>query len=286
MTSPTAAPRSSPAQASNPPTSALSELASEPSAIVHELDRDRPLIDALQGEDASLFSELYSDEPPLESTLHLQQMLLLLHGLQWLWRDRSDYFAAGNLTIYYSPYKRKREDFRGPDFFVVLDTDPKPRKSWTVWQEDGRYPNIIIELLSSSTAHVDRGLKKQLYAETFRTPEYFWFDPDSQELAGFALLRGQYEPIEPDEAGLLWSEQLQLHLGRYDGALRYFTAEGELLPTPQEDAQSAIDIAQEAEKAAQEAEKAAQEAEKALADEQARTACLTAQLRALGVDPH
>lgn len=47
-------------------------------------------------------TDLPSHEPPLETYLHLQQMLLLLKCLDWLWQDRTDYFAAGNLTIYYS----------------------------------------------------------------------------------------------------------------------------------------------------------------------------------------
>ncbi len=75
-------------------------------------------------------SDLYSDEPPLETELHLEQIMLLLKCLKWLWRDRTDFYAAGNLTIYYSLNKRKTEDFRGPDFFVVLDAERKTRKSW------------------------------------------------------------------------------------------------------------------------------------------------------------
>jgi hypothetical protein len=84
---------------------------------------------------SSLIADLiYSDEPPLESYLHLQQMILLLTCLEWWWRDRQDFFAAGNLTVYYSPRQRKSEHFRGPDFFVVLGTERKPRKSWVVWE--------------------------------------------------------------------------------------------------------------------------------------------------------
>ena len=108
-------------------------------------------------------SDLLSDEPPLESYLHLQQLLLLLKCLDWYWQERNDYFAAGNLTIYYSDRQRKSEQFRGPDFFVVLGTERKPRQSWMVWEEEGKYPNIIVELLSPSTADTDRGLKKQIY---------------------------------------------------------------------------------------------------------------------------
>ena len=179
--------------------------------------------------------EFWSDEPPLETYLHLTQIILLLKSLQWLWQDREDYFAAGNLTIYYSPKQKKSEDFRGPDFFVVLGTSINPnRKSWVVWEEEGKYPNVIIEILSDSTAATDRGEKKEIYQDTFRTPDYFWFDPYTLEFKGFTLISGQYQPIEPNEQGWLWSEQLQLYLGIYEDKLRYFTSDGELVPSPEE----------------------------------------------------
>jgi Uma2 family endonuclease len=182
--------------------------------------------------------DLYSDEPPLETELHLRQIILLFKCLEWLWRDKNDFYAAGNLTIYYSQNKRKTEDFRGPDFFVVLDTERKTRKSWVVWEEDGKYPHVILEILSESTANTDRELKKKLYQDTFRTPDYFWFDPYTLEFAGFHLVDGKYQPLEPNNQGHLWSQQLELYLGIYQGLLRYFTPEGELVPTPEEQAES------------------------------------------------
>ena len=181
--------------------------------------------------------DLYSDEPPLETDIHLRQMILLIKCLDWLWRKRNDYFASGNLTIYYSPRQLKSEDFRGPDFFVVLGTERKSRKSWVVWEEDGKYPNVIVEILSRSTAGTDKGLKKQIYQEIFRTPDYFWFEPDTLELAGFSLVSGQYQPLEPNPQGLLWSQQLGLYLGIYQEKLRLFTSDGQLVATPEEDAE-------------------------------------------------
>lgn len=178
--------------------------------------------------------DLYSNEPPLETELHLRQILLLVQCLDWLWRDRQDYYAFGNLTIYYSPHQRKSEDFRGPDFFVVLGTERRPRKSWVVWEEEGKYPNLIIELLSDSTAKTDRGLKKQIYQDTFRTPDYFWFDPHSLEFEGFHLVDGTYQPLATNEQGWLWSQQLELYLGVHNHQLRFFTPEGALVPTPEE----------------------------------------------------
>jgi Uma2 family endonuclease len=177
-------------------------------------------------------SDLLSDEPPLETDFHRLQMTLLLACLEWLWQERNDFYASGNLTIYYSPHQRKSEDFRGPDFFVVLGVERFPRKSWVVWQEKGKYPNVIVEILSSKTAATDRGLKKQIYQDTFRTPEYFWFDPNSLEFQGFHLVDGEYEALQPSDRGWLWSKQLGLYLGIHESKLRFFSEGGQLVPTP------------------------------------------------------
>jgi Uma2 family endonuclease len=208
--------------------------------------------------------DLYSDEPPLETELHLRQIILLLQCLEWLWRDRNDFYAVGNLTIYYSPHQKKSEYFRGPDFFVVLGTERKTRKSWVVWEEEGKYPNVILEILSDSTAKTDKGLKKEIYQDTFRTPDYFWFDPFTLEFAGFHLVDGEYHPLQANAQGYLWSHQLGLYLGVYDGLLRFFTQNGQLVPTPEETA----------EQAQQQAEQAQQQA-----------ARLAAKLRELNIDP-
>ena len=221
--------------------------------------------------------EIYSDEPPLESDLHLRQIILLLQCLELFWQDRNDFYVAGNLTIYYSSRQLKSEKFRGPDFFAVLGTERKPRKSWVVWNEDGKYPNIIIEILSDSTAATDRNLKKKIYQDTFRTPDYFWFDPVSLEFQGFYLSHGEYQPLEPNEEGYLWSEQLGLFLGIHQGQLRYFTPEGEMLPTPEEFAH------QEKQRAEQEAQRAEQEAQRA-EQERLRAERLAAKLKELNID--
>lgn len=222
--------------------------------------------------------DLYSDEPPLESELHLRQIILLLTCLEWLWRDRNDFYAAGNLTIYYSPRQRKSEYFRGPDFFVVLGTERKTRKSWVVWEEDGKYPNVILEILSDSTANTDRGLKKEIYQDTFRTLDYFWFDPYNLEFAGFHLVDGKYQPLQANAQGYLWSQQLGLYLGIDRGLLRWFTPGGELVPTLEETA------AQEQEKAAQ-AQKIAAQAQETATQAQERVERLAAKLRELNIDP-
>lgn len=182
-------------------------------------------------------TQLLSDEPEMESSLHYTQLLILVSCLEWLWRDRNDFFIGANLTIYFSRQQLRNRDFRGPDFFLVKQTEKRDRKSWVVWEEAGKYPDLIIELLSTSTANVDRTLKKELYQNQFRTPEYFWFSPDDLEYAGFRLVGNHYQEITPDARGWCWSEVLGLYLGVAAGKLRYFTPDGILVPLPEEAAQ-------------------------------------------------
>jgi Uma2 family endonuclease len=221
----------------------------------------------------------------LESDLHLQQITILIGCLERLWQERSNYYASGNLTIYYNEEQLKKRDFCGPDFFVVLDTEKRPRKSWVVWGEGGKYPNVIVEILSPSTANIDRNKKKNLYQNTFRTPNYFWFDPESLELQGFRLIAGQYQAIAANENGYLWSEQLELYLGIFDRKLRYFTVDGQLVPTPQEaeleqrQAKEQIFLEKEQERKAK--EQAILEKEQAILEKER----LAAKLRELGIDP-
>jgi len=179
-------------------------------------------------------TELLSDEPEMESSLHYTQLLILVTCLEWLWRNREDFFIGANLSVYYSRQQLKNRDFRGPDFFLVKDTEKRPRLSWVIWEEDGKYPNVIIELLSDSTAKLDKGLKKQLYQNQFRTPEYFWFSPNTLELVGWRLTDSEYKTIPASENAWYWSQELGLYLGVWEDKLRYFTVEGRLVPTPEE----------------------------------------------------
>jgi hypothetical protein len=45
---------------------------------------------------------------------------------------------------------------------------------------------------------------------------------------------GRYQALSPTDAGWLWSEQLGLYLGIHQQQLRWFTAEGQLIPLPEE----------------------------------------------------
>ena len=130
----------------------------------------------------------------------------------------------------------------------------------------------------------DHTTKKEIYQNTFHTYEYFCYDPDKKELHGWKLRKGKYRPIKPNEIGWLWCAQVGLWLGTWNGVyhgrrqiwLRFFDAQGKLVPTFSEAAQTRAQAAQ----LRAEAAKHQAEAEKQRADAlQAELARLKAQLK-------
>jgi Uma2 family endonuclease len=219
---------------------------------------------------------IFDDGEPLETNRHRIAMNVLIRSVQQALTDRSDFFAGGNMFVYYSRNQVMNRDFRGPDFFVALEVDGRrERKAWIAWEEDGRYPDVIVELLSSSTEVVDRGAKKRLYERVFKTPDYFIFNPFKPTLLeGWRLELGRgYQPLQPNNRGWLWCETLGLWLGTWEGTvdrepptstchwLRFYNRQQNLVLLPEEAAQQQLE------------------------QERQRSERLAARLRKLGEDP-
>jgi Uma2 family endonuclease len=185
-----------------------------------------------------------SDGEPMESERHRRQMFVMIESLEFAWRDRDDFYVGGDMFLYFSEAQTRKNEFRGPDVFVVLDVQRRERKAWVVWEEGGKTPDVIIELLSDSTQHIDRVEKKRLYGRSLKVSEYFLFDPFSKELLGYTLdpLRAEYVEKAPNERGFLRCERLGLWLGTVrdelwgleDDWLRWVGADGRVLPLPLE----------------------------------------------------
>ena len=87
-----------------------------------------------------------TDGVPLESHWHVLQIGLLIELLAYWFRDRNDYYASGNMFIYFSEEQARNREYRGPDFFYVDGASRLPlRPYWAVWQEGGRYPDVITQ---------------------------------------------------------------------------------------------------------------------------------------------
>jgi Uma2 family endonuclease len=190
-----------------------------------------------------------SDGEPMESLWHVRSMHLLIDSIESHRRDRTDFFAGGDMFFYFSPEMVRNHDFRGPDFFVVNDVvRDRERRSWVAWEEGWRLPNVIVELASESTAHIDRGAKQVLYTDRLAIPEYVIVDPDGWRLEGWRRYNGTAEPMEL-ENGRLWLRELEAHIGFWHGTYggftttwpRLFDVRGNLIPTEREREQARAD---------------------------------------------
>ncbi|MEH1789174.1 MAG: Uma2 family endonuclease [Nostoc sp.] len=243
---------------------------------------------------------IFDDGEPLESNRHRIAMNVLIRSLQQAWTDRNDYFTGGNMFIYYSSTQVRNRDFRGPDFFAVLNVDGNnSRQGWVVWEENGRYPDVIVELMSPSTAAIDKSIKKNLYEQTFHTSDYFVYDPfDPNSLQGWHLDNNQqYQPLTLNERNWLWCRRLNFWLGTWQGTidretaiwLRFYDVAGNLVLLPEEAAKAREEEAkarEEEAKAREEEAKAREEEAKAREEEtKARAERLAAKLRELGENP-
>ena len=201
------------------------------------------------------------DGEPMETARHREQMNLLIESLQAYWKEERKYYTGGNMFMHYDLNDKRK--FRGPDFFLVLDTENRERKSWVVWQE-GKYPDMIIELLSDTTRKIDKNAKKTLYEQVFKTPEYYLYDPHSYEFLGYRLSGTGYIPVIPDKYKRIYSPVTGLWLAVRKERLRWLTPDGELVPSHAELAeQEKMHAEQEKSRAEQERIRAEQEKSRA-----------------------
>ncbi|HEY9423041.1 MAG TPA: Uma2 family endonuclease [Thermoanaerobaculia bacterium] len=207
------------------------------------------------------FELVLEDGEPLDNEWHTYELPLLRTLIRQVMteRGRTDFYTGVNQFVYYSVQqaqevaeevaknldRRDQKAFRGPDVFWVGGVDPgRERQVWVAWEEGGRLPDVIFEFLSPSTAKKDRTEKRDLYARVLRTAEYFMYEPETRRLEGLSLGRrsSSYRPILPDANGRLWSDQLGVSIGLWQGLvdgregewIRLFRSDGSLVPTNDE----------------------------------------------------
>ena len=123
------------------------------------------------------------DGMPMETQRHVLQLQLLMDPLKLFWTDRQDVYVGGNMFVYFSLEQVRHRDFRGPDFFAVLGVPKRDRKSWVVWQE-GKGPDLVIELLSESTAAQDKAVSGRALVCALESMAPWWTTAKDGSSAG------------------------------------------------------------------------------------------------------
>jgi Uma2 family endonuclease len=188
--------------------------------------------------------------PMAETDDHRDLMLELIETLRMYYQASPRVYVSGNLLVFYERGNKRRH--LSPDVFVVRGIAKHNRPNYLIWEE-GKAPEVAIELTSSSTKKEDLVKKFALYRDVLKVREYFLFDPHQDylqpQLQGYRLVKGEYVPIKP-VADRLPSKILGLHLEANGAVARlYDPAEKSWLPTPTE---ARLQVEQENERLRQE----------------------------------
>jgi Uma2 family endonuclease len=222
-------------------------------------------------------------KPMAETDVHRKDMIDLIVTLEDHFAADPWVYVSGNLMFFYEEGNKRKHI--APDVFVVRGVPKLPlRKYYLLWEE-GRAPDLVIELTSKTTRREDRDKKWVLYRDRLRVREYFLFDPFEEYLKpsfqGYHLEGDEYVPIGL-EAGRLPSAVLGLHLERRGAELRlYNPVTGRCLPTAQERVSEEAEARLRAEQSTQRADEARQRAEQGRQQTEAENERLRRELAAL-----
>jgi Uma2 family endonuclease len=229
-----------------------------------------PLSTERAGETEEIEYPTSDGRPMAESTLHRKVMADLIEALERRYEDDPGVWVGGNLLLYFEEGNPRASI--SPDVLMVRGIAKWDRPLYKLWEE-GRPPDFVIEVTSSSTRREDVLKKKNLY-ERLGVAEYFLFDPEGDylkpRLQGYHLEQGRYARLAPEPDGSLLSWVTGLRLRPEGLNLRLIDARtGEkLLWTAEHVAARKVEAA--ARRAAEERAEAAEERADRLEEELAR----------------
>lgn len=208
---------------------------------------------------------IYSDsdgQPMADNTRQFQWIVTIKENLDLLFADNSNVFVAGDLLWY--PMEGNNTIRRAPDVMVVFGRPKGYRGSYQQWQEDNIPPQVVFEILSPGNTIKEMAAKLQFY-QRYGVEEYYLYDPENVDFAGWQIIDGQLTIIEEIQGWV--SPRLGV---RFEMAeeLQIFTPTGERFLT-------FVELGQKLQQERQRAELA-----------EARLKALEERLKSLGVDPN
>jgi Uma2 family endonuclease len=193
-------------------------------------------------------------EPGLPDEFHGLQPQLLSRTLQLSGYQRSDYFTASDLNIYYD--LDHKQWYKRADWFLAVGVPYlyegyDLRRSYVNWHEP-RSPHVVVEFLSPGTEAEDLGRfytktkstsnvesiieedideadspkrekppsKLVVYEQYLKVPHYLVYSRQSRELRYFRLMAGEYQEQQLQTSNpLVWLDDLEIGLGIWEGML-------------------------------------------------------------------
>ena len=150
----------------------------------------------MAGEDPAIIYPSSDGIPMAESDTQRRPLMDTAAALSLHFSRRSDVYVSADILIYYEMNNPRR--CVAPDVLVAVDVPAHLRDSYFVWRE-GKAPDFVLEIASTSTQARDATAKREIYAGMGVT-EYWRYDPTGRylrpPLLGEVLNhRGEYERI-------------------------------------------------------------------------------------------
>ena len=117
-----------------------------------------------------------------ETDVHLLLMLTLIPTLREFFKPQRLVYVGGNLLVFYERGNKRKHV--SPDLLVVRGVPSHLhhlRDNYLIWEE-GKAPQVVIELTSKTTRREDTATKFALYRDVLKEREYFLFDPRAEYL--------------------------------------------------------------------------------------------------------
>jgi Uma2 family endonuclease len=203
-------------------------------------------------------------QPMAEDTLQFKWIVVIKEGLEAVFRTDPEVFVAGDLFWY--PQEGFPNVRTAPDAMVVFGRPKGHRGSYKQWEEGGRAPQVVFEVLSPGNRFGEL-LRKFVFYERFGVEEYYLYDPDDGDLEGWVRGPSGLEQV-PQMHGFT-SPRLGIQFQPGEGAdnLKILGPDGQRFL-------SYVELVEQREAERQRAETA-----------EGRAARLAAQLRSLGIEP-
>ena len=132
-----------------------------------------------------------SDSQPMaDNTLQFRWITTIKTNLDWLFRQQSDVFVAGDLLWY--PVENDNKLRQAPDIMVVFGRPKGERGSYRQWLENNISPQVVFEILSPGNTLTEMA-KKQLFYDRYGVEEYYLYDPHKNDASGWIRGENQLE---------------------------------------------------------------------------------------------
>lgn len=135
-------------------------------------------------------------QPMADNTKQFSWIVLLKENLDCLFADDPNVFVAGDLLWY--PVEGKPEIRIAPDILVAIGRPKGDRGSYRQWQENNQPPQVVFEILSPGNRLKEMNKKRDFY-DLYGVEEYYIYDPDRRDLAGFERQQGKLTVIDDIE---------------------------------------------------------------------------------------